>query len=288
MENQTIITEFLLLELSSDPQVKWLLFFGFISIYTGTLLANSMIILVIRNEPRLHTPMFFFLRHLAMVDICYSSVTVPKMLENFVGKQKSISVEGCYAQIFFFIHFSGVEVYLLSTMAYDRYVAICDPLHYSTIMKKQMCRQLVGAAWAMGLFDAVVNTVPLIHLTFCGLNRISHYTCELPAVLSMSCSNTFINYILIVVSGFVFGCTSFLLTLVSYVYIISTILKIHSAKGRSKAFSTCSSHLIVVCLFYLSVFFRYLKPSSNSLTDLDRVISVPCFDSSVESCHIQS
>ncbi|XP_062993358.1 olfactory receptor 8S1-like [Elgaria multicarinata webbii] len=274
MKNQTAITEFILLGLSTDPQVQIFLFFLFLIIYGITILGNIVIILVIRGEATLHTPMFFFLNHLALVDICCSSVTVPKMLENLIGKQKTISRMGCIAQIFFFIHFACAEVYLLTAMAYDRYVAICDPLHYSTIMKKQMCRQLVGGSWVMGVFDALVNTLPLMDLNFCGLNIISHYTCELPAVLSSSCSEKFTNYVLLLAASSIFGLAPFLLTLLSYIYIIVAILKIQSAKGRSKAFSTCSSHVIVVCLFYLSAFFRYMKASSKSLTDLDRVVSI--------------
>ncbi|XP_066485830.1 olfactory receptor 5V1-like [Tiliqua scincoides] len=274
MENQTRITEFILLGLSNNPQVQIFLFLVFLIIYAGTLLGNSAIILVIRNEASLHTPMFFFLSHLAFVDICYSSVTVPKMLQNLIAKQKTISVSGCLAQIFFFILFIGTEVFILSAMAYDRYVAICHPLRYSAIMKQQLCRQMVGGAWAMGFLDAVVNTLPLLNLRFCRLNTISHYSCEIPSLLSLTCSDTFFNYVVLFTSSFVFGGTSFLLPLVSYVYIISAILKIQSAKGRSKAFSTCSSHLIVICLFYLSVFFRYVKPSSPSLKDLDRVASI--------------
>ncbi|XP_042329634.1 olfactory receptor 10A7-like [Sceloporus undulatus] len=275
MENQTeVVTEFILFGLSSDPRMQLFLFFMFLGIYAATLLANSMIILVINTQPSLHTPMFFFLKILALVDICYSTVTVPKMLENFVSKEKSISMVGCYAQIFFFIHFACVEIFLLTAMAYDRFVAICDPLHYSTIMNKQMCHQLVAGTFIMGLLDATANTVPLMCVTFCGVNRISHYTCDLPAVLSLSCSGSFTSYMLILASVFPFGFTPFLLTLVSYVRIISTILKIHSAKGRSKAFSTCSSHLIMASLFYFSAFVRYLKPSSNSLSDLERVASI--------------
>ncbi|XP_061447956.1 olfactory receptor 8S1-like [Rhineura floridana] len=274
MQNQTIIREFILLGLSSDPQVQIFLFFVFLIIYATTLLGNSVIILLIRTEPGLQTPMFFFLSHLAFADICYSSVTVPKMLENFVAKQKTISVVGCFAQIFFFLHFGSAEVFLLSVMAYDRYVAIFNPLHYSTVMKKQMCRHMVGAAWVMSVLDAVVNAVPLKDLTFCRSNTIGHYTCDIPSVMRLSCNEHFTNYILILASSILFGLATFLLTLVSYIYIISTILKIHSAEGRSKAFSTCSSHLIVVCLFYLSAFIRYMKPNSKSFKHLDSVVSI--------------
>ncbi|XP_062992672.1 olfactory receptor 5J3-like [Elgaria multicarinata webbii] len=274
MENQTVIKEFILLGLSSDPRLQMILFFVFLIIYAATLLGNSVIILVIRAEPSLHTPMFFFLSHLAFVDICFSSVTVPKMLENFLRQEKTISLVGCITQIFFFFQFGCVESFLLSTMAYDRYVAICDPLHYSTTINKQKCRQLVVGSWVMGLLDALINTLPLMDLTFCRHSAINHYTCELPSVLSLSCSEALTNYMLILASSSIFGFTPMLLTLVSYSFIISTVLKIRSAKGRSKAFSTCSSHLIVVCIFYISGFFGYMKSSSKSLTGLDRITSI--------------
>ncbi|XP_078234211.1 olfactory receptor 1F1-like [Pogona vitticeps] len=274
MKNQTMITEFILLGLSSDPQVQLLLFLVFLVIYGTTVIGNAVIIFIVKTESTLHTPMFFFLSHLALVDICYSSVTVPKMLETLVAKTKSISLVGCITQIVFFIYFICTDIFLLSAMAYDRYVAICDPLHYSIVMTKQMCWKLVGGAWITGFFDVMLNGLPLIDLKFFRHNLVSHYTCELPALLRLSCSETSTNYKMILVSCFLLGFTSFFLTLVSYIYIIRTILKIQSTKGRSKAFSTCSSHLIVVCVFYLSVFTRYFQPHSESFTNLDKVSSI--------------
>ncbi|XP_061447950.1 olfactory receptor 8S1-like [Rhineura floridana] len=274
MENQTVITEFILLGLSRDPHLQVFFFFLFLMIFLVTLLGNSAIMLVTRTESRLQNPMFFFLSHLAFVDICYSSITVPKMLENFIGKQKTISWEGCIAQIVFVYQVACAEVLILAAMAYDRYVAICDPLHYTTIMKKEICRNLVSGAWAMGFLYSLVNALPLLNLHFCKSNVIDNYSCELPSVLALSCTQTLTNYIVLLLSGLVFGFGSFLLTLISYTYIISTILKIRSAEGRRKAFSTCSSHLIVVGLFYFAAFFRYMKPSSESLIYLDKVTSV--------------
>ncbi|XP_054849860.1 olfactory receptor 8S1-like [Eublepharis macularius] len=274
MVNETIITEFILLGLSSDPHLQIFLFLLFLIIFSMTLLGNAIIIVVTRMEAGLQTPMFFFLSHLAFVDICYSSVTLPKMLENFLAKNKTISQKGCIAQIFFFFQSACAEVFILSAMAYDRYVAICHPLHYSAIMKKTICRQLVGGAWSMGFLYAMVNTLPLANVHFCGNNTISHYSCELPSLLPLSCSSPLPNYVVLLISVLVFGLSSFLLTLISYIYIISTILKIQSAEGRSKAFSTCSSHLIVVGLFYTAAFFRYTKPSSDSLVDLDKLVSI--------------
>ncbi|XP_015278317.1 PREDICTED: olfactory receptor 8S1-like [Gekko japonicus] len=274
MANQTIITEFILLGLSSDPQLQVFLFLFFLIIFSVTLLGNATIIVVIRMEAGLQSPMFFFLSHLAFVDICYSSVTLPKMLENFIAKNTTISQRGCIAQIFFFFQSACAEVFILSAMAFDRYVAICDPLRYSTIMKKTACRQLVGGSWSMGFLYAMVNALPLVNAQFCGNNKISHYSCELPSLLPLSCSDPLSNYVVLLITVLVFGLSSFLLTLVSYIRIIPTILKIRSGEGRSKAFSTCSSHLIVVCLFYSAAFFRYMKPSSESLIELDKVVSI--------------
>ncbi|XP_063158320.1 olfactory receptor 5V1-like [Candoia aspera] len=274
MENQTMTMEFIFLGLSSNPEVQMILFFVILIIYTITVLGNFLIILIIRTDCGFHTPMFFFLSHLAFVDICYSTVTVPKMLANYIANRKTISLVGCIVQIFSFIHFACVDFSLLSVMAYDRYVAICNPLHYSIIMKKEMCIQLVGGSWIMGFLDALINSLPLKHLKFCWVPSINHYTCELPLVLSLSCSNTFTNYMLLFGSSIIFAFTPFFVIVVSYIYIISSILRIHSAKGRSKAFSTCSSHLIVVCMFLFSAFSRYLKPSSTSPTDLEKVVSI--------------
>ncbi|XP_007443560.1 olfactory receptor 8S1-like [Python bivittatus] len=274
MENQTIVTEFILLGLSSDPQIQVFLFLLFLIIYVATLFGNALIMLVVRTDPTLHTPMFFLLSHLAFLDICYSSVTLPKMLKSLITKQKTISQEGCIAQIFFFFQAACAEVFILSAMAYDRYIAICDPLHYISIMRKEICRQLLGGAWAMGFLYGVMNSLPLVKLHFCRNNEISHYSCEIPSLLLLSCDETFSNYIILLASSFLFGFASFLLTFVSYIYIIATILKIRSAEGRSKAFSTCTSHLIVVALFYVTGYFRYLRPNSSSSVILDHLFSI--------------
>ncbi|XP_062992762.1 olfactory receptor 8S1-like [Elgaria multicarinata webbii] len=274
MENLTVITEFILTGLSSDPLLQLLLFLMFLIIFLVTLSGNAAIMVVTRIDSSLQSPMFFFLSHLAFVDICYSSVTVPKMLGNLITMQKTISKEGCIAQIFFFFQAACAEVFILSSMAYDRYVAICDPLHYTTIMKKEICRQLVAGAWTFGFLYALVNVLPLLNLHFCMNNTISHYSCELPSLLMLSCTPTLTNFIVLLISVFIFGVGSLFLTLISYIYIISSVLKIHSSEGRRKAFSTCSSHLIVVGLFYIAAFFRYMKPSSDSLIVLDKVVSI--------------
>ncbi|XP_061446297.1 olfactory receptor 8S1-like [Rhineura floridana] len=274
MENQTVITEFILLGLSRDPHLQVFFFLLFLMIFLVTLLGNSAIMLVTRTDSCLQNPMFFFLSHLAFVDICYSAVTVPKMLENIIGKQKTISLEGCIAQIVFFFQVACAEVFILAIMAYDRYIAICDPLHYTTIMTKIICRHLVSGAWATSFLVSLVNALPLLSLHFCKNNIIYNFICELPSVLALSCTQTLTNYIVLLITALVFGFSAFLLTLISYIHIISTILKIHSAEGRRKAFSTCSSHLIVVGLYYIAAFFRYVKPNSESLIYLDKVVSI--------------
>ncbi|XP_050775789.1 olfactory receptor 5V1-like [Gopherus flavomarginatus] len=274
MKNQTTVTEFILLGLSSDPQMQIFLFSVFLVIYLITLGGNIVIMVVIRADSHLHTPMYFFLFHLSFVDICYSSVTVPKMLMNFLAEHKPFSVNGCIAQMFLFSLSAGTETFILSALAYDRYAAICDPLHYVQTMSKGICVQLVSGAWTMGFFYALLNTVVALKLHFCGPNQINHFSCELPPLLQLSCTETFTNQAVLLTSALVFGLSSFLLTLVSYIHIISTILRIRSAEGRHKAFSTCSSHLIVVGLLYMTGFLQYTKPSSVSSAVLDEIFSI--------------
>ncbi|XP_050775799.1 olfactory receptor 5V1-like [Gopherus flavomarginatus] len=274
MKNQTTVTEFILLALSSDPQMQIFLFLLFLVIYLITLGGNIVIIVVIRADSHLHTPMYFFLFHLSFVDICYSSVTVPKMLMNFLVEHKTISVNGCIAQMFLIILSAGAEIFILSAMAYDRYAAICDPLHYVQTMSKGICVQLVSGAWTMGFFYALLNTSFALKLHFCGPIQISHFSCELPPLLQLACTDTLTNQLVLLTSFVIFGSSSFLLMLISYIYIISTILRIRSAEGRRKAFSTCSSHLIVVGLLYFTAFFQYTKPSSVSSVVLDEIFSI--------------
>ncbi|XP_067416419.1 olfactory receptor 5G9-like [Emydura macquarii macquarii] len=273
MGNQTKVTEFILLGLSNDPQMQIFLFLVFLIVYLITLLANMVIILVVRTDPHLHTPMYFFLSHLSFVDICYSSVIVPKKLWNFLAEHKTISVHGCLAQMFFIFLPAVTEVFILSSMAYDRYAAICDLLCYLETMNKGVCALLVSGAWAIDFIDAAVNTVFASKLPFCG-NLISHFSCELPPLLQLSCTDTLTSHMVVFTSVVILGSASFLFTLVSYIHILSAILKICSMEGRRKAFSTCSSHLIVVGMLYLAAFFQYTKPSSVSSVLLDEMFSL--------------
>ncbi|XP_034278734.1 olfactory receptor 8S1-like [Pantherophis guttatus] len=274
MENQTEIKEFILLGLSKDPHLQDFLFVLFLIIFLVTLLGNMMIILVTRIEFTLQTPMFFFLRHLAFVDICYSSVTVPKLLGNLITKKKTISWEGCIAQNFFLFQTVCAEVFILSAMAYDRYVAICDPLHYTINMTKETCRLLVGTSWGMGFLYGMANVLPLLNVHFCSDNIIRHYSCELPSLLALSCTKNIINYIVLLISGCSVCVYSIIIILVSYIYIISTILNLNLSEAKRKTFSTCSSHLMIVILYYSTGCLRNLRPRTTSSVIVDELFSV--------------
>uniref|UniRef100_A0A8C3S4K9 Olfactory receptor n=1 Tax=Chelydra serpentina TaxID=8475 RepID=A0A8C3S4K9_CHESE len=274
MKNQTTVTEFILLGLSSDPQMQIFLFLVFLVIYLTTLGGNIVIMVVIRADSHLHTPMYFFLFHLSFVDICYSSAMVPNMLMNLLAEHKTISVNGCITQMFFFFLLAITEIFILSVMAYDRFAAICDPLRYMERMSKEICVLLVSGAWTMGFFHALLNTVFALQLHFCGFNQIHHFSCELPPLLQLSCTDTLTNQVVLFTSVVILGSSAFLLTLISYIHIISTVLRIRSVEGRRKAFSTCSSHLIVVGLLYLTGFLQYTKPSLVSSVVLDEMFSI--------------
>ncbi|XP_049639188.1 olfactory receptor 8S1-like [Suncus etruscus] len=266
--NHSSITEFVLLGLSADPQVQVLLSALFLMIYLLTLLGNLLMILVIHTDSNLHTPMYFFLSHLSFQDIFYSSVTVPKMLENLLSQRKTISVEGCLAQVFFVFATTGVEACLLSVMAYDRYAAICHPLLYGRVMNKQLCGRLVWGSWVVAFLDALVNVLLALDLDFCESQTIHHYSCELPSLFPLSCSDISTNAAMLLCSALLHAIGTCLLIVFSYARIVSTILSIRSATGKSKAFSTCSSHLTAVLLFYGSAIARYLMPTSGSPLEL--------------------
>ncbi|XP_036745986.2 olfactory receptor 8S1-like [Manis pentadactyla] len=266
--NHSTITEFTLLGLSEDPHVQALLFVLFLVIYLLTLMGNLMMLLVIKTDSHLHTPMYFFLSHLSFLDLCYSSATVPKLLENLLSQKKTISVGGCLAQVFFVFDIGGTEACLLSVMAYDRYVAICHPLLYGQVMSNQLCVRLVCTTWSLGFLDALINILPAMRLDFCKDQSIPHYSCELPTLFPLSCSDVSTSFTVLLCSSLLHGLGTCLLTVFSYALIVSTILSISSSSGRGKAFSTCSSHLTVVLMFYGSFFIRYLMPISGSTLEL--------------------
>ncbi|XP_019275215.2 olfactory receptor 8S1-like [Panthera pardus] len=268
LRNHSTITEFILLGLSADPEVQVPLFVLFLGIYLLTVMGNLTMLLVIRADSQLHTPMYYFLSHLSFLDLCFSSVTVPKLLENLLSERKIISKEGCLIQAFFVFAIGGTEIFLLSAMAYDRYAAICHPLLYGQMMSSQLCVRLVWASWSLGFLDAVINIPLAMNLNFCEAHTISHYSCELPSLFPLSCSDVFSNVTVLIASTLLHGFGTFFLIFFSYARVATTILSISNPTGRSKAFSTCSSHLTTVSFFYGSAFLRYLMPTSGSALEL--------------------
>ncbi|XP_006877803.1 PREDICTED: olfactory receptor 5V1-like [Chrysochloris asiatica] len=272
--NLTAFTDFILIGISDLPKVRYLLFIALTAIYQITLLGNCAILLAIATEKKLHTPMYYFLANLSLLDISYPSITVPKILNNFLTNKQNISFVGCALQLFFLVALAGTEVFLLSVMAYDRYVAICFPLHYTLIMTKKLCVQLTTGTWTFGFLHSLLHTVITFRLSFCKSNRVHQYYCDIPPLVALSCSSTYVSEILALVLGGISGISTFIITGISYFYIISTILKIQSVDGKRKAFSTCASHLLVVGLFYGTALFNYVRPSSYHSRAKDRFISM--------------
>ena len=268
MHNFTFFTEFTLLGLSADPSIQALLFVLFLGIYLLTLVGNTAMILTIKADSRLRTPMYFFLRHLSFLDLGFFSVTVPKMLQNFLSQEKSISARGCITQSFFFLLYGCAEASLLSAMAYEHQAAVCHPLLYRQVMRKQLCVRLVWGSWVVAFLDALINILLALDLDFCEVQTIRHYSCELPSLLPLSCSDVSTNAAMLLSSVLLHAIGTCLLIFFSYTRIVSTILSISSTTGRSKAFSTCSSHLTAVILFYGSAILRYLMPTSGSPLEL--------------------
>ncbi|KAF6120745.1 hypothetical protein HJG60_014369 [Phyllostomus discolor] len=270
--NITTVTEFVLLGLSNNPQIQAILFVLFLVIYLLTLTENLLVLLVIRADSHLHTPMYFFLSHLSFLDAFYSSVIVPKLLENLLSKSKTIALLECFTQISLVIFSGATEACLLSVMAYDRFQAVCHPLLYMVAMNRKVCIGLVGASWVIGIGTGLVNTLLLAQQHFCGPSLISSFVCELPPVLLLACSDTYISNVAILTTMVVLGIGNLFLLLGSYTHIIMTALGINSTSGRSKIFSTCSSHVLVVVIFYGSGLFRYMTPPSGSV--LEQVLSM--------------
>ncbi|XP_004683470.1 PREDICTED: olfactory receptor 5A2 [Condylura cristata] len=272
--NNTVVTKFILLGLSDQPQMKILLFVLFLGIYLLTVAWNLSLITLIRVDSHLQTPMYFFLSNLSFLDICYVSSTAPKLLSDISTGQKAISFIGCATQYFVFCGMGLTECFLLAAMAYDRYAAVCNPLLYTTLVSHTLCLKMVAGAYGGGFLSSFIETYSIYHHDFCGPNRINHFFCDLPPVLVLSCSDTFISQVVNYIIGVIVGVLSVLVILISYAYIISAVLKISSVKGRSKAFSTCASHLTAVTLFYGSGFFIYMRPSSSYSLNWDKVVSI--------------
>ncbi|XP_001514450.3 olfactory receptor 502-like [Ornithorhynchus anatinus] len=272
--NRTVLSEFILSGLTSDPQLRIPLFMLFLLIYMVTLLGNLLIVLIIRVSSQLHTPMYFFLSHLSFSDSCYSSSVTPKMLANFLLDKKTISYPECVAQFCVAATFGVVEYCLLAVMAYDRYVAICKPLLYIVCMPQRLCASLVTASYLASCLNTVVYTANVFSLTFCGPPEINHFYCDVPPLLKLSCSDPGLAQVLPAATMAVIMLVTVLTTLISYVYILPAILKIQSSGGRQKAFFTCSSHLMTVTLFYGTTMFIYLLPSSSFSMDQKKLVSV--------------
>ncbi|XP_014704100.1 olfactory receptor 8B3 [Equus asinus] len=272
--NDSLVTEFVLAGLTDCPELQKPLLFLFTVIYIVTVVGNLGLIILISLNSHLHTPMYYFLFNLSFIDLCYSSVFTPKMLVNFVSKKNIISYVGCMTQLFFFLFFVISECYMLTSMAYDRYVAICNPLLYKVTMSHQVSSVLTFAAYLMGFAGATSHTGCMLRLTFCDVNIINHYLCDILPLLQLSCTSTYVNEIVVlIVVGINITVPSFTI-LISYIFIITSIFHIKSTQGRSKAFSTCSSHIVALSLFFGSVAFMYLKYSSPGSMEQGKVSSV--------------
>ncbi|XP_077635083.1 olfactory receptor 8U3-like [Crocuta crocuta] len=272
--NSTRVTEFILLGFSVHREIELILFLLISVVYTLTLVGNLGMISLIRLDSRLHTPMYFFLSNLAFVDLCYSSSIAPKFLETLLTKHRSISFYACATQLGFFLNFLISEMLLLAVMAYDRYVAICNPLLYMVIMSPKVCMQLVTGPYLYSFSVALLHTVVTFQLIYCGPNIINHFYCDDVPLMALACSDTSLKEILIFIFAGFNMISSLTTVLISYLYIVAAILKIQSTEGRCRAFSTCASHLTAVTIFYGTLIFMYLQPKSNHSLDTDKMASV--------------
>ncbi|XP_063145122.1 olfactory receptor 5AR1-like [Candoia aspera] len=273
-ENHTKVTEFVFVGLVDSPKMKPLCFIVILIIYLITLTGNLGMIILIRISSHLQSPMYFFLSHLSFLDFGYSSAIAPKMLVNLLAEKKSISYTHCAAQMFFFIFCASTECILLAAMAYDRYVAICNPLLYVVTMSPKVCSVMVAGSYLIGLVNAVTQTASTFQLSFCGSNVINHFFCDVPPLLSLSCTDTSINEMVLFIFATILGIFTSTEIVVSYAFILSAILRINSAEGKEKAFATCASHLAAVTIFYGTTVFMYLRPSSSYVLDQDKWASI--------------
>ncbi|XP_031229436.1 olfactory receptor 142-like [Mastomys coucha] len=266
MAHENNVTELIFTGLFQDPEVQKVCFVLFLPVYLATLLGNGLIVVAVSISKTLHSPMYFFLSSLSLVEICYSSTIVPKFITDLLAKIKTISLKGCLTQIFF-SHFLGVaEILLLVVMAYDRYVAICKPLHYMNIMSHQVCHMLVAGSWLGGLIHSIIQILITIPLPFCGPNVIDHYFCDLQPLFKLACTDTFMEGVIVMANSGLISIISLFILVSSYTIILISLRK-HSAEGRRKALSTCASHITVVILFFGPATFIYLRPSSSFTED---------------------
>ncbi|XP_013911224.1 PREDICTED: olfactory receptor 10A7-like [Thamnophis sirtalis] len=270
-ENKSAVNEFVLLGFREHP----LLFFAaFLAIYLSVILGNGLVVVVTTKDSALHTPMYFFLRSLSGLEVCYTSVTLPKMIASLATGDHSISLEACASQMFFMLFLGGAECFLLTAMAYDRYVAICLPLRYMIIMNQRMLIGLVSGSFVLSLPMQLVQIGLIFSLPFCGPNEMDHFFCDMPAVLSLACADVSTNELVVYMENVIFALAPLVVILTSYFYITRTILHMPSAMGRQKAFSTCSSHVIVVSLFYGSGMLVYLHPQTTDSIKIDKILSL--------------
>ncbi|KAM6195851.1 olfactory receptor 11L1-like [Sarcoramphus papa] len=274
MTNVTAVLEFRLLGFSSNPHCQILLFTVFLVIYILTILGNITIISVVTLEPRLHSPMYKFLKNLSFLEVCYTTTIVPKLLANLLAKRKSISFSGCMAQLYYFISLGATECYLLAVMAYDRFLAVCEPLHYGMTMTAESYTRLAVGSWVTGVFTGFLPCLMVSRLHFCSYNLIDHFFCDISPLLKLSCSDTTVTEAVIFILSLLVLSSCFLLTLVSYLLIILSILKIPSASGKRITFSTCSSHLMVVTIYYGTMISMYVRPTYNLSSELNKAVSV--------------
>ncbi|XP_012885436.1 PREDICTED: olfactory receptor 4B1-like [Dipodomys ordii] len=260
------VTELIIAGLFQDPEVQRVCFVLFLPVYLATVLGNGLIVVTVSVSKSLCSPMYFFLSSLSLVEICYSSTVVPKFITDLLAKMKTITLKGCLAQIFFF-HFLGVaEILLLVVMAYDRYVAICKPLHYMNIMSSPLCHLLVAGSWMGGFLHSIIQMLMTVQLPFCGPNVIDHYFCDLQPLFKLACTDTFVEGIVVMANSGLISVVSLLILVTSYIIILVHLRK-HSAEGRRKALSTCASHITVVVLFFGPAIFLYMRPSSTYTED---------------------
>ncbi|XP_066428625.1 olfactory receptor 5AR1-like [Eleutherodactylus coqui] len=273
--NQTVPFRFFLLGLSTVPHLQILGFLLLLVVYIISLLGNGLLLITVRISPTLHTPMYFFLCNLSIIDIFVSTTVVPVILKNTLSTDKSISVTGCALQMFFSLVGGVAECLLLTVMAYDRFVAICRPLHYSSIMNMRFCVILALIPWTFGLVNSSIHVpITFIGLSFCNNNFINHYFCEIPPILRLSCKDPWLNKVIMYVTCAIIIFCSLALNVISYVYIISSILKIRSSQGKQAAFSTCSSHVTVLTFYFSTLMFMYLQPPSSHSLETDSTLSL--------------
>ncbi|XP_004619568.2 olfactory receptor 7D4-like [Sorex araneus] len=273
-ENQSEVPQFLLLGLSEDPDLQPLLFGVFLSMYLTTVLGNLLIVLAVGSDSRLHTPMYFFLSNLSLMDICLTTTIVPRMLVSIWARSPAISYAGCLTQVYFSMIFSAMDTLLLSVMAYDRFVAICHPLHYMVIMNPGLCGLLLLCCWGLIFAISLINIIPMARLTFCPATRLPHFFCEVAQLIKAACSDPLVSIVCMYVSASVLGVVPLAGILCSYGHIVVSLIRMSSAGGRAKAFSTCSSHLSVVALFYGTGLWIYLASVVSPTTERIATASV--------------